>query len=70
MTAFLVFIPHPKHKVEAQIWHFDPNKALRKRTDIIKCHPIPDEFAEKYSIDTIVNIYAEVEKTYGSKFTS
>jgi hypothetical protein len=60
MTAFLVWLPHPKNKEELQIWHYNPNKLLRKRTDIIRMHQIDDAVAETFSLN-------ELEYIYGSK---
>lgn len=57
MTAFLVWIPHPKKKATLQVWWFDPNKALRKRTDIIRMQQIDDAVAEKLTLDELGKIY-------------
>jgi len=63
MTAFLVWLPHPKRKTELQIWWFDPNQLMRKRTDIIKKMQIDDSVAEKLTLD-------DLEKIYGSQLSN
>ncbi len=57
MTAFLVWVPHPKKKEELQVWWFNPDKALRKRTDIIRMQQIDDDIAEKLTLDELGKIY-------------
>jgi hypothetical protein len=57
MTAFLVWVPHPKKKEELQVWWFDPKKALRKRADIIRMQQIDDDIAEKLTLDELGKIY-------------
>jgi len=57
VTAFLVWLPHPKKKEELQVWWYDPNKMLRKRTNIIRMQQIDDAVAEKLTLDELGKIY-------------
>lgn len=59
MTAYLIWLAHPKKKEELQVWWFDPKKALRPRQDILRSMQIDDAVAEKLTLD-------ELEKVYGS----
>lgn len=60
MTAYLVWLHHPKKKEELQVWWFDPKKALRPRQDIIRSMKVDDAVAETLTLD-------ELEKVYGPK---
>jgi hypothetical protein len=60
MTAYLVYTKGRKAKCEAQVWRFNSNKALRKRTDIVRQVEITDEEADNFSIKDLENMYGSV----------
>jgi hypothetical protein len=60
MTAYLIWRKSKTKKAELQIWRFDPDKALRKHTGILKKVEITDAEADKLTLKELEAMYGIV----------
>lgn len=77
MTAYLVYLRNKGKRKEGeyicldmQVWHFNPKKALRPRTDVVEFIQLPPEH-EELSLYALERIYGHREqpRSYGYEFT-